>query len=361
MANKWSRDLAIKDDALHPCTYPGSWEWWYLDADFENGYTIAGTFHYGSPRPPANSDARFIEIAIYDPAGNRRMTRKRYPIDKCSFSTEICDVVIGPNFMKSVNGLEKYHMYMSEGDQGFDLTYERLVTGYVTPGQAQPADCYPPNTPPSWIVIMTKAKVTGTLTFDGKTMKVSGVGYHDHNLESVPYGIVESGASNAGLLGDVGSNLFWSKLYAGDWTVNWVLNRATRRGGYAPAKGTATSKVIVYKGNEIVAVTDNGYAIGSDTTIEGTGVERPRHVKVVFDEPGLIEGTMELNNVRCIEFMDLHSRFKPFQKWYTETYIGHSAYFRHRFDYDANLTIIGQPVKYKGPFWMEHHKYGKGY
>ncbi len=119
--------------------------------------------------------------------------------------------------------------------------------------------------------------------------------------------------------------------------------------------------MIAYKGNEIVAVTTNGYAVGSDITTEGTSVEWPRHVKVTFDDPGLIEGTLDLDITQRIEFMDLYSRFQPFQKWYGETYVGHPAYFRHRFNYDADLTIAGEKVTAQGKFWMEHHKFGKGY
>ncbi len=59
------RKVTPRDDALHFDPSPGRWEWWYFDADFDNGYVIAGTYHFGSPRPPANPDARFIEIGIY--------------------------------------------------------------------------------------------------------------------------------------------------------------------------------------------------------------------------------------------------------------------------------------------------------
>ncbi len=325
-ANKWSRALTPRDDGLHPCTYPGAWEWWYFDADFENGYTVAGTYHYGSPRPPADSDARFIEIALYSPEGDKRMVRKRYPMEACSFSTEGCDLVIGPNQMRG--NLETCRVVMKEGDQALDLTYERIVGGYVTPGRAEPAECYPSNTPPSWIVIMTRAKVTGTLTWDGKTVNVSGVGYRDHNLESAPYGA--RGRDEVGPAG--GTNLYWGKLHLGDWTLNWIGSRATRRGGRKPG-----GRVMVYKGDELVAFTEKAAADSSEITTEGTGIERPLRVRVWYDEPGLVEGGFDLRVTQCIEFMDLHRRFKPFQRWYAERFVGQPAYFRHRFEYDADL------------------------
>ena len=89
---RWGFEIEPRDYALHPSDEPGWWEWWYFDADFENGYSIAGTFHFGSPRPPANRDARFIEIAVYDPEGNKRTIRKRHPVDQCYASEETCKV-----------------------------------------------------------------------------------------------------------------------------------------------------------------------------------------------------------------------------------------------------------------------------
>jgi hypothetical protein len=94
------KKVTPRDDALHFDHSPGWWEWWYFDADFDNGYMIAGTYHFGSPRPPANPDVRFIEIGIYDRKGNSKLIRKRYPKEQCSASEETCDVVIGPNIFK---------------------------------------------------------------------------------------------------------------------------------------------------------------------------------------------------------------------------------------------------------------------
>ena len=340
---KWTREFLPKDDALHPCSIPGAWEWWYFDADFENGYTIAGTFHLGSPRPPANSDVRFIEIAMYDPEGNRRMIRKRYPKEQCSFSEEVCDVVIGPNYMRGQ--IPTYHIYMAEGDHGFDLTYESMVEGYIPEGepeidQALGWSGYPPGTPPGWLVAQTRAKVTGKLTWDGKTMDVVGLGYHDHNFASRPYS--EAGGNE---------HTFWGKLYMAEWTLNWIGGRMQRRNRYLP-----TGRVICFKGEKIVAITDKGGGIPSDFTTAETGVEWPQTIKVTYDDPGLVEGDINFKVTKRIEFMDLHSRFKPFQKWYAETFVGRPAYFRYRCDYDANLTIGGERVSDKGASWMEHHK-----
>lgn len=340
---RWTRGFTPRDDAVHPCTAAGAWEWWYFDADFGNGYTVVGTFHLGSPRPPANPDVRFIEIAMYDPKGDRRMVRKRYPKQQCSFSEQTCDVVIGPNYMKGQ--IPEYEVHFHEGDLGCHLTYQSMVEGYIPEGEivfGEPIDtsAYPPGTPPGWLVPVARAKVKGTLTWDGKTLDVSGEGYHDHNFGSSPL----SPAAGHGYL-------HWGKLYIGDWTLNWACMGMVRKMNYG-----LTGRTIAYKKDKIVAAVVAGKSTGSDFTTELTGVEYPQTITVVYDEPGLIEGRMDIKVKKLIEFMDLHSRLKPFQRWYAETFIGRPAYFRYRIDYEANLKIVGEEVKSTGASWMEHHK-----
>jgi hypothetical protein len=111
-----------------------------------------------------------------------------------------------------------------------------------------------------------------------------------------------------------------------------------------------------YKKDKVVAVSTKGGGLGSDYAIGDAGIEYPRSYRLWFNEPGLIEGEVDFKVRQVIEFMDLHRRFKPFQRWFAETYVGHSAYFRYRLGFEANLTINGEKVTGKGACWCEHHK-----
>ena len=35
-----------RDDALHPYANPAYYEWWYLDARFDNGYSCVLSWHW---------------------------------------------------------------------------------------------------------------------------------------------------------------------------------------------------------------------------------------------------------------------------------------------------------------------------
>jgi hypothetical protein len=328
-AKQWGLKVTPKDDAIHPSNSPERWEWWYFDADFDNGYNMIGTFHFGSPRPPANPDARFIEIALYDPKGNKRMVRKRYPKEECSAAEDKLDVVIGPNTFKG--DLKKTHLFFSADGQGCSINYESMVEPYL------PEE---PTGVSLWVVPHARAKVSGTLTWDGQTMDVKGEGYHDHNWYDKVMGATSAAYS------------LWTRIFVGDWTFNLYGGMDSRSIGGAP-----NGKMICYHKDKLVAVSKKAGGISSDYTTKEVSIEHPGTFRWYCNEPGLVDGEINFKTKNVLEFMDLHSRFKPFQKWYSEVFEGQPAYFRFRLDYDINLTILGEKVKDKGICWCEYHKF----
>lgn len=340
---KLTREFTPKDDAFHPCIVPGAWEWWYFDAKLDNGYLLAGSFHFGSPRPPADSDARFIEVALYDPEGNKRLVRKRFNNNECSASEVSCKVVMGNNVIEGQ--IPRYHIVFNENNQGCDLNFESMVEGYIPEGQgldAQPFDpsVYEPGTPPGWVIPQCRAKVSGTITWDGNVMEVTGLGYRDHNFSHQPL----SEASGV-------ENVFWTKFYLGDYTLNVDAGRKVRKKAYEPM-----GKVIVYKNEKIIGVSNKVGGLGTDFKLDDSSIPWPQMITMAFNDEDLIEGRITCRVNKVLEFMDLHRRFKPFQKWFAETYKGKPAYRRYRFDYDAALEISGEKVSNTGMGWCEHHK-----
>ena len=332
------RKVTPRDDALHYDPNPSWWEWWYFDADFDNDYLIVGTFHFGSPRLPANPDARFIEISIVDPEGNSRLIRKRYSKEQCSASEETCDVVIGPHTFKGE--IPKYKLYFSEGDQGCDLTFESMVEGCNPIEELDPgASAYL-----GWVIAQPRAKVTGKLTVDGKTMNVTGEGYHDHNWTTAPL----SGAAT--------DYFVWCRNFIGDYTFCWSAGPGTRKSGYTPA-----SRMVVAKKDKVVAISREGTAIGSNLTAEGIpeelGLQHPQDILLKWNDPGVIEGEIKFKVTKVVNFFDIHRRLKPFQKWFARRYIGKPAYFRYFLTYDADIKVKGERVTGKGNAWCEHHKF----
>jgi hypothetical protein len=333
---KWGYSIEPKDYALHPSDAPGCWEWWYFDADFDNGYTLAGTFHFGSPRPPANRDVRFIEMALYDPNGNKRTVRKRYPMEQCYAAEDTCKVVIGPNSFEGE--IPRFHLHFSEGGQGCDLTFNSTVEGFMPKQHTLTVS----TANIGYVIPTAGADVTGTITWDGKEINVTGTGYHDHNWGDAP---MSGGGTVEDLLAFMGLNI-------GKWTMLCSAGRNVQKLGHTPH-----GRMHAWKNGKVVAVSYKGAGLGSDYVEYARGIAYPRTYKLSWDEPGLIEGEINLNVTQVIDFMDLLSRFKPFQRWFTETYKGRPAYFRYRVNYDAELTILGEKFHGKGKTWCEHHEF----
>ncbi len=328
--------LEPRDDGMHPSNAPGWWEWWYFDAHFDNGYSLGGTFHFGSPRPPANPDVRFIEISLYDPEGNKRAVRKRYPKDKCQASEETCHVVIGPNVYEG--DLKRYHLFFQEDGQGCDLVFDSVTDGFA------------PEAPTSkvgtarveWVVPQARASVHGTLTWDGRVGPVSGHGYHDHNWSDAPM----SGA------GDAADLLAMMGLVAGEWTLLCSGGRNVRRRSHQPY-----GVMDAFKKEKLVAHSEKAGGSGGSFVKTETGVERPQTYRLWWNDPGIVEGAIDFTVKKVIDFMDLHSRFRPFQRWFAENYVGRPAYFRYMVDYSVDVSINGEKVQATGSTWGEHHRF----
>ena len=179
------------------------------------------------------------------------------------------------------------------------------------------------------------------MTWDGETTEVKGQGYHDHNWSDAPFSAK----------GDIWDLFAVMHLFIGDWTLSFSGGRLRRPKNHEPFV-----HMYVYKKDKLVAVSEQGGGLGSDYSTGDVGIEHPQTYKMWFDEPDVVEGKVDFKVTQVLESMDLHSRFKLFQRWFAETYAGRPAYFRYRLEFDADLTILGDKVTAQGLCWCEHHK-----
>jgi len=91
-----------------------------------------------------------------------------------------------------------YDISFDVGGTSADLHFVGCTKGYKgdTPGG-------------KWAVILPRANVTGKLFVEGEEIKVSGVGYHDHNWE-----VTAEAALNFGW--------YWGKINTNTYTVVWA-------------------------------------------------------------------------------------------------------------------------------------------
>lgn len=154
-------------------------EWWYYDAIMEDGLQIALSYHIRSPlTPTVEGDNPLMHLTMKTADGKQIAKYVPYAAGECNFSKEGCDVKIGPHSTKG--NLKEYKIFVEpiEG-YGVDLTLTSQSTswrpecGYFVMGDDEEQYF-------TWLCVVPKGKVSGTITFDGVTREVTGSGYHDH-------------------------------------------------------------------------------------------------------------------------------------------------------------------------------------
>ena len=159
-------------------TGPNNWEWWYFDTILDDGSTAVIQFFTSTGRHlKSKGDHPALTIKITGPDGNTREGRVTVKAKDASFGREQCDVRLGRNTFQG--DLKAYHIHV-EADRGVgaDLDLVSLSQPY-RPGTAyfglgDDHDYY------TWLCVVPKGKVSGTLTYAGKVVPVTGFGYHDH-------------------------------------------------------------------------------------------------------------------------------------------------------------------------------------
>jgi hypothetical protein len=191
-------------------------EWWYFDAVMNDGTIVVITFgdnwSYGS-------HTRNVALIVTPHDGKARRFRRSYT-DAGFFAKDHTDVKMGPNtFVGDLNRYEIKVPAVGPNSVGCDLTLlrtapsNRPATGYVSGGNKFFA----------WLNAVPQGKVEGTLTYEGKTINVSGSGYHDHNWgNAYPADLFES--------------WWWGRARIGDRTVVIADMRATKAHGRKEVK-----------------------------------------------------------------------------------------------------------------------------
>jgi predicted secreted hydrolase len=169
------QDIELKDDAFHGSHHYFSMEWWYFDAILNDDYELHAGFKVFSLR---NFGVVYPIIEIYK--GRDLIVKILKPSLLQNFSTSMsypCVKVDGQSIIKfdmeefNTTGRWKYTVSVNKNNQGINLTFIGTTKGwrYTIMGREE------------WAVILPKADVFGTITVDGKSINVTGRGYHDHN------------------------------------------------------------------------------------------------------------------------------------------------------------------------------------
>jgi hypothetical protein len=309
------------DDARHTDS-DLMYEWWYLDAAFDNGYSMSMSFQLMDSRfvtTPGRTKA--IEFAIYDPSGKKTGVFDEFDIKDVSASTTSCDVTMGSNRVKGSiprYDLEFHSKDLSKG-LGCKLTFENTDEGFRQPPNGVYYFSEQPKRYIGWVIAQPRAKVTGTIIVDGKEMPVTGVGYHDHNWGNCK-------------LTEMYKYWYWGRILLPDYTIIYSAGQKSDAVGGGP-----TNALLALKGGKLVDMSSDISAEPSDFIVDPV-TNTPYPQKLILRSDGrAVKGTV----IHKLNY--LVESYLPWGETEGKTH----GYFRFLSDCDIDLNLSGEKVQQK--------------
>jgi CrtC N-terminal lipocalin domain len=311
------------DDAMHE----GKgviYEWWYLDAAFDNGYSVSMSWQISDPKFVGNTAAtRLVQFSIYDPSGKKTSVDATFDPKDVTASKTTCDVTMGTNHLKG--NIQHYDVQFLNKDMGCNLAFDSTADGFRGPPDGITYFTKEPARWIGWTIAQPRANVTGTLTVNGKDMPVKGIGYHDHNWGNVA-------------LSDMYNYWYWGRIFLPDYTFIYSVGEMTDALGKKPS-----SVILSWEGDKLVDVTTDITAEPSDFVLDKfTNAEYPQTL-VLKPAGAACKGTITHK---------LSSLVEALLPWGASEGQGH-AYFRFLSDADINLEVNGNKVQVKTPVLHE--------
>ena len=178
-------------------------EWWYFDAILDDGTSVVIQFlPKTSVHLKKNGDFPIIRFNVTLSDGTKYVAEPSFKAKDTSYAEDRCDVRYGANFFRG--DLKEYSIHVEPvGGLAADLHLTNLASPY-RPGTAYfefgPENYY------TWLCVVPRGEVTGTLTINGQTKQVHGMGYHDHQWGSLIYHKLYN-------------NWVWARQSFGDYTL----------------------------------------------------------------------------------------------------------------------------------------------
>lgn len=257
------------EDGLRTGAADGTFEWWYFDGHLDDGSVLTVEFHtkppYVSPKAPLTP---FVLVTLTRADGSRLDQTYRGKPTEFSAATDACDVRIGPNVFRIVDRHYEIHIEID------DFTVDLTLTPQVPPWRPESGFLYfgaDEEHYIAWLPVVARGAVEATLTVDGRTAALSGLGYHDHNWGNIaPRKVLD--------------HWYWGRALLGDYTIvslTFVVND-----NYG---GTTVPVLMIARGSEIVAarVGDGVAVVTADQSIHpDSGVPVDRLVQYSIGESG---------------------------------------------------------------------------
>ncbi len=339
--------IQLWEDGRRDFSTVGACEWWYFDGAMDDGTTIAASLHVRSPLALEHvGDCPIVQMNIELPDGRKISKFATFSAEESSFSKEKCDVKIGPH---SVSGdLRDYALHIDPIDgYGLDIRLHsesspvRPDTGYwvFNPEEDQYF---------TWLCVIPRGRMEGTVLFDGETIRVSGNGYHDHQWVKHP-------RSNT-----IWNHWFWGRQHFEDYTLIFGDMTSAERYGHV----RYPLFFLEDKDGNIVFSNTHEDALTFEVLKEAEepqfGKAYPIKTRYHFEKDGkTVEFTLTAKDLQVSE--DRHLRYPPNLQKELDEMGFHWTYLHFIGVGELSFTDGEETVERKGELIYEMSYFGKDY
>ena len=202
------------EDGMRTGNLNGEYEWWYFDANLDDGSVIVAYFW----KIKNIKNFYYIGVNYNKPNGEDYKSIKFFSSENVFISKDSCFVQFGNNLF--TGNLKEYKIRIDKNDfDGFGLDVNLISkTHSYRPqdGIISAQDDYF-----AWLAAVPNGIVKGNIEFENRKKIINGYGYHDHNWGNVP-------------LQKLFDNWIWFRGKAGPYTIiGFELNTIPKRGGYS--------------------------------------------------------------------------------------------------------------------------------
>ncbi|OFW58313.1 MAG: hypothetical protein A2W01_08540 [Candidatus Solincola sediminis] len=320
--------VEVWEDGYRTAEVENAFEWWYFDAQFEDGSTVVVVFNTKSMIKPKGPMDPAVLIIYKDTNDKRETFDSHVDLKEFSSSTKSCDVRIGPSWVKG--DLESYQVHAEA--QGFtvDLDIKRKTASW-RPGAAINYLNEAKTKFFAWVVAVPYGEVEGSLGKDGKSWKVKGSLYHDHNWGNAT-------------VGSMIDHWYWGRAHVEDFTIIFAQLVTVKIFGHG---GIKLPVFFLAKGDTIL--TDDSLPLRLETAdpVDGPGGQSyPTRLDWSWEtEEGSVD--IALRNPRLMVDLDLVADFPGWVKPFIHL-IANPYYYDFDAELELSVDLGGVKEKVKG-------------